>query len=104
MYDFIDRGVEIFGCKHREKDPYHGEGTRAKTRDLRNWLNGKYNVIGQDRATDWLRAALGHICLDDAYRELYYNYSRDEIFDSAYRYMYRRRWTKKKFAPKLTKK
>jgi len=91
VHTFMDRGVESFGSEHRELDLYH------KEKGLRRWLNGKYNVIGQDRATDWLRAGLGHICLDEAESYLHERYSWEEVFDSAYRSMAQRRWTKVRF-------
>jgi hypothetical protein len=91
VHDFMDRGVNSFGPGHRELDMYHGE------KGLRQWLNGKYNVIGQDRATDWLRAGLGHICLDEAESSLSKGYSWEEVFDSAYRSMAQRGWTKTRF-------
>jgi hypothetical protein len=97
VHVFMDRGVEAFGSKHRELDKYHGKGTRTKAKGLRQWLNGKYNVIGQNRATDWLRAGLGHICLDEAETCLDKDYSWEEVFDSAYRSMAQRRWTKARF-------
>jgi hypothetical protein len=78
VHTFMDRGTETFGGKHREYDPYH------KEKGLRQWLNGKYNVIGQDLATDWLRAGLGHICLDEVESYLKKSYSWEEVFDSAY--------------------
>jgi len=99
VHTFMDRGVEIFGSMHRELDKYHGKGTSAKAKGLRRWLNGKYNVIGQDLATDWLRAGLGHICLDDAESYLNGSYSWEEVFDSAYRSMVQRKWTKARFMP-----
>jgi len=100
VHAFMDRGVKLFGSEHRKIDKYHGKGSRAKAKGLRQWLNGKFNVIGQDRATDWLRAGLGHICLDDAESCLDRSYSWDEIFDSAYRSMAQRRWTKARFVPR----
>lgn len=93
VHAFMDRGVEAFGSQHRELDKYH------KEKGLRKWLNGKYNVIGQNRATDWLRAGLGHICLDEAETHLHESYSWEEVFDSAYRSMAQRRWTKTRFVP-----
>jgi hypothetical protein len=93
VHAFMDRGVRDFGASHREVDIYHRE------KGLRQWLNGKYNVIGQDRATDWLRAGLGHICLDERESYLYKSYSWPEVFDSAYRSMAQRRWTKARFVP-----
>jgi hypothetical protein len=36
----MDRGVEIYGKKHREFDPYHGKGTRTKAKGLDNGLMG----------------------------------------------------------------
>lgn len=100
VHTFMDRGVKIYGSEHRGQDPYHGKGPRTKARWLRRWINGKYNVIGQDRATDWLRAGLGHICLDEVDSALYKNYSLETVFDSAYRSMARRRWTKARFVPR----
>ena len=100
VHAFMDRGVEVFGSKHRELDKYHGRGTKTKAKGLRKWLNGMFNVIGQDRATDWLRAGLGHICLDEAESYLHEDYSLEEVFDSAYRSMAQRRWTKARFVPR----
>lgn len=94
---FMDRGVEAFGSRHRELDIYHGRGTRARMSGLRRWLRGKCNVIGQDRATDWLRAAYGHICLDEAETALEAKYSWEEVFDPAFRSMAQRKWTKARF-------
>jgi hypothetical protein len=94
VHAFMDRGVEAFGSQHRELDKYH------KEKGLRQWLNGKYNVIGQNRATDWLRAGLGHICVDEAETYLHESYSWEEVFDSAYRSMAQRRWTKARFVPR----
>jgi hypothetical protein len=59
-----------------------------------------YNVIDQDLATDWLRAGLGHICLDEAESKLPKRYSWEKVFDSAYRSMAQRRWTKARFIHK----
>jgi len=91
VHAFMDLGVKSFGASHRDNDPYHWvEG-------LRNWLNGKFNVIGQDRATDWLRAGLRHICLDDAESRLPQRNSWEEVFNSAYRSMVRRGWVRSRF-------
>lgn len=91
VHGFMDKGVHSFGGNHRNVDIYHrGIG-------LRSWLKGKYNVIGQERATDWLRAGLGHICLDEADSILSEVYPWEDIFDSAYRSMAQRKWTKARF-------
>lgn len=87
----MDRGVWSFGVTHRERDFYHTE------KGLRKWLNGKYNVIGQKRATDWLRSGLGHICLDELESRLVLDYPWAEVFDSAYRSMVQRGWVKTRF-------
>jgi hypothetical protein len=102
VHKFMDLGVKSLGYRHRELDQYHGKGTRAKAKGLRKWLNGKYNVIGQDRGTDWLRAGYGHICLDDAYYLMKANkvYSWEDIFNSAYRSMAQRKWKNNRFVPK----
>jgi len=91
VHKFMDEGVWSFGSEHRELDFYHGED------GLRQWLNGKWNVIGQDRATDWLRAGFGHLCLDDAERRLGKKVSNIKLFDSAYRSMCQRSWKRKYF-------
>ena len=103
IHKFMDRGVKFFGSNHRELDQYHGKGSKAKANGLRQWLNGKYNVIGQDRATDWLRSGLGHICLDEADEYLPKSYSWEDVFNYAYRLMVRRRWTKARFVPRRKK-
>lgn len=97
VYAFMDRGVKNFGPRHRELDIYHGAGAKVRANGLRGWLNGKYNVIGQERATDWLRAGLGHICLDEADTRLDSSYSWEEVFNHAYRLMARRGWTRARF-------
>lgn len=94
VHTFMDLGVESFGAAHRELDSYHRED------GLRQWLNGKHNVIGQDLATDWLRAGLGHICLDEAASSLANDYSWPEVFDSAHRSMAQRKWTTVRFVRK----
>lgn len=91
VHVFMDRGVYTYGPEHREHDIYHRE------KGLRSWLNGQINVIEQDLATDWLRVGLGHICLDEAESSLDPKYSLEEVFDSAYRSMAQRGWTKKYF-------
>lgn len=87
VHAFMDAGVKSFGAQHRDLDLFH------KGKGLRSWLNGKWNVIGQDLATDWLRAGLGHICLDEADSSL----DLEEVFDLAYRSMVQRGWTKARF-------
>jgi len=91
VHTFMDLGVRTYGPKHQEEDDYHQE------EGLRSWINGKYNVIGQDRATDWLRAGLGHICLDEANRRVPDSESWITLFDSAYRSMVQRGWNRAKF-------
>lgn len=83
VHAFMDRGVKNFGSRHRELDIYHG----------------KYNVIGQERATDWLHAGLGHICLDEANARLNKRHSWNEVFNHAYQLMFRRGWTRARFVP-----
>lgn len=90
VHEFMDLGVKSFGSTHREEDYFHGE------EGLRSWIKGKYNVIGQDRATDWLRAGLGHICLDAMHRKNK-DCSLDELFNSAYRSMAQRSWDRSYF-------
>jgi len=93
VHKFMDAGVKDFGGEHREVDYYHDVD------GLRDWLNGKYNVI-QNLATYWLRAGLGHICLDEKESSLSDEYSLDEVFDSAFRSMAQRGWTKSFFKPR----
>jgi hypothetical protein len=96
VHRFMDLGVREFGSKHQDEDKYH-DADEGKCEALRTWINGKYNVIRQDRATDWLRAGLGHICLDKAKQRLPDSASKDELFDSAYRSMAQRSWDRAKF-------
>ena len=91
LHEFMDRGVGLYGSEHRERDVFHAE------EGLRSWINGKYNVIGQDLATDWLRAGLGHISLDEMERALDDDYDWHEVFDSAYRSMAQRGWIRARF-------
>ncbi|OGF01591.1 MAG: hypothetical protein A2509_03090 [Candidatus Edwardsbacteria bacterium RIFOXYD12_FULL_50_11] len=91
VHTFMDKGVGSFGANHRELDIYHRE------EGLRSWLNGKYNVIGQHRATDWLRAGLGHICLDVVESNLPNKYTWDHVYEKAYQLMKRMRWNKSRF-------
>jgi len=91
VHKFMDLGINSFGSEHRNFDIYHHE------KGLRKWLNGKYNVIGQDRASDWLRAGLGHLCLDKTESRLWKTYSWATVFKSAYNTMKRRGWTRARF-------
>ena len=91
VHSFMDRGVTMYGGRHREFDPFHAES------GLRSWINGKRNVVGQDRATDWLRSGLGHICLDEIDSRLLKSYNWNSVFDSAYRSMVSRGWNTARF-------
>lgn len=95
VHKFIDKGIKFYGAEHRTNDPYHKFTRRLQA--LRTWLNGKYNIIGQDRATDWLRAGVGHLFLDYFTSNLDRRYSWLSIFDSAYRSMVQRGWTGVRF-------
>jgi hypothetical protein len=95
VHRFMDTGVKIYGPDHRNYDPYH-------ERDgICTWITGKRNVINQDHATDWVRSALGHICLDKAATRFKNkkrsDYSEDALFKSAYRSNVQKGWTRARF-------
>ncbi len=94
VHDIMDKGTKIYGSFHRKYDPVHEE------KGLRAWILFKYSTIGQDRATDWLRAGLGHICLDEMYSRFKGKKSWDKIFNSAYRSMAQRSWDRSYFKPR----
>ena len=94
VHKFVDAGVFSYGRNHRIVDIYHQE------EGVRRWLNGKINVIPQERATDWLRCALGHFCLDDANSKLDERHYLEDVFDYAYKLMKQRRWTNAHFKRK----
>ena len=74
----MDRGVEWFGPEHREWDYYHGE------EGIRDWLSGFEHLAYRETLTDYLRAALGHVVLDDIERRGNY-YDEDDLIVRAYR-------------------
>ena len=97
VHKFIDEGSKIRGSQHRDKDPYHDKDEHDR---FRVWLNDKYNAIGQDRATDWLRSDLGHFSLDHAKDSLRRNASEKSLFDFANRSMCQKSLDGAKFYPK----
>ena len=74
----MDQGVKWFGSEHREWDYYHGE------EGIRDWLSGFEHLAHQETLTDYLRAALGHVVLDDIERRGKYS-NEDDLIKRAYR-------------------
>jgi len=91
VHTFMDRGTQSFGPYHRDIDFYHGED------GIRSWINGKINIIGQNRATDWLRAGLGHLCLDYIDTTHSKRLSWEYIYNEAYKLMKKMNWHKSRF-------
>ena len=61
IHDRMDKNVKYFLKDHREIDWWHCEkGIREFVKNLSNSGFG----IRQDKATDYIRIGLGHICLD----------------------------------------
>ncbi len=61
VHDFLDRGAAKWGSLHRELDPNHD------AEKLRPWIAAQVRNLRsfrQDTATDYVRAAWGHIVLD----------------------------------------
>jgi hypothetical protein len=92
IHEFIDKGTQTFGGKdHRGIDFYHSE------KGIRQYLNGKVGIFGQELTSSWLRAGLGHLCLDKAATRRGCEDEEKELFKSAYRSMIRGGYTKKYF-------
>lgn len=96
VHSFMDKGVNCYGADHRNLDFYHQE------EGLRSWINGKYNVIGQNLATDWLRAGLGHICLDYKDSSIPADANWDIVFHDAFQLMNKMKWTRSRFIRQIT--
>lgn len=91
IHTFIDKGTQTFGGKHRDTDFYHSE------EGIRQYLNGKVGIYGQELTSSWLRAGLGHLCLDKSATRRGCEDEEKELFKSAYRSMVRGGYTKKYF-------
>ena len=59
VHDRMDRGVVVWGPGHRYVDFYHSE------QGIRSWLRSMTGIAYQATLTDYVRVALGHLCLDD---------------------------------------
>ena len=78
VHDKMDRDLIVWGPEHREIDFYHSE------EGIREWLRGFSHLTYQETLTDYLRAALGHLALDDMASR--YEYENEyELMKSAYR-------------------
>lgn len=91
IHTFIDKGTGTFGGQHREQDFYHSE------EGIRQYLNGKIGIFGQELTTSWLRAGFGHLCLDKTATRRGGMDQDKELFKSAYQSMVRGGYTKKYF-------
>lgn len=57
----LDRGSRKYAEAHREKDPFHStDGIRIYIDNIVNSIRNIY----QGTATDYIRIAWGHVCLD----------------------------------------
>ena len=61
VHNRLDKHAKTYGSTHREDDEWHSHvGIRAMIDNVVNSLGN----ISQDRATDYVRIAHGHECLD----------------------------------------
>lgn len=91
IHTFIDKGTGTFGGQHRDEDFYHSE------EGIRQYLNGKVGIYGQELTSSWLRSGLGHFCLDETATRRGCEDEEKELFKSAYLSMVRKGYTKKYF-------
>ncbi len=83
-----DRGSKKYAEAHRELDPFHSDS------GIRDYLDQIINSIGniyQETATDYVRIAYGHLCLDymasNLKRQIGCSYN-----ELDWEYVYRRTW------------
>ena len=61
VHNRMDKGSNKYGANHRVEDPFHNpEGIREFINNMVNSLG----TISQKTATDYVRIAYGHLCLD----------------------------------------
>ena len=78
VHNRLDKGVKKYGPDHRELDFWHSE------EGLREWIGGLPANMLQTTATDYLRAGLGHIALDEM-KQRNPEKTDGELFKLAYR-------------------
>ena len=62
VHNRMDKQVNNYGANHRVEDPFHSaEGIRES---IDNMVNS-FGTIRQKTATDYVRIAYGHLCLDN---------------------------------------
>lgn len=86
----MDRNIEKMGSEHREMDFYHSE------EGVRDWLRGFSHLAYQETLTDYLRAAMGHLALDDI-ASRFPNKDEKKLMKSAYRSFVQKGFDKKYF-------
>ncbi len=90
VHNRMDKQFKNYGTNHREEDYFHSvEGIRDFIDNMVNSLG----TISQDTATDYVRIAYGHLCMDHITTKLKNekNWSDDDIdweivFQRAYSY------------------
>jgi len=84
----LDKGLSKYGPDHQFMDYYHTE------EGIRYWLDNMPETMSQDRKTDYMRIALGHMVLDEmAYRRPDLN--EDDLIKAAYRSFIQRGYHRK---------
>lgn len=91
VHNRLDRHARTYGPNHREEDEWHSHvGVRSMTDNLLS----SFGNISKERATDYVRIAHGHECLDYMASKLRRQYDCsyaaldwDEVFRRTWRYM-----------------
>ena len=61
VHNRMDKQFKNFGANHREKDHFH---TAEGIRDFIDNMVNSLGTVSQGTATDYVRIAYGHLCLD----------------------------------------
>ena len=88
IHNRLDRHAKTYGPAHREDDEWHSHGAIRYMID--NMIKSLGN-ISQDRATDYVRVARGHECLDYMASKLRRQYDCSSA-SLDWGYVYQRTW------------
>jgi hypothetical protein len=84
----MDKHVKTYGADHRELDYFHSD---TGIRDFIHNIVNSLGTIYQSTATDYVRIAYGHLCLDYMASKLRRKYDCD-YEDLNWRQVYTRTW------------
>jgi hypothetical protein len=85
VHNIMDEGLYIYGSNHRSLDKNHS--VKEIRKRITTWINN-LGTIKQRTATDYIRIAYGHLCLDYMASKL----QKQNMPNLNWTYIYKRTW------------